>query len=449
MHTPNPLHHAPIPALLARMTGPMIVGIVAILAFNLIDTFFIGLLGTEALAAVSFTFPVTFVVTSLIMGLGAGLSAVLGHTLGQGRHDEAAHFTTDALLLTLLMVSSLSLLGAATIDPLFRLLGASDRLIALIHDYMVIWYLTVPLLALPMVGNAATRATGDTKTPSLVMAVAGLVNGLLDPLLIFGWGPVPALGIKGAAIATSLSWLMAMLVSLRILYRRDRLLLLTLSPWPALKRHWQAVLHVALPAAFTNMLNPLANALLMMIFAGLGTEVVAAYGAASRVEALLLIVMMALSSVLAPFVSQNTGAGNPQRAHAALMLAMRFALLFQLLIYAIIWLLAPWVATLFSTHPVVVETMTRYLHLIPLGYGCQALVMLLASALNGVRASTIALLFNGLRLFGLLLPLAWLGSRQGVEGIFLGILLANLVAGTLSYLFGARRFASLCHRKTP
>ncbi len=104
----NPMLTAPIPVVLRQMTGPMIFGIIAILAFNLVDTFFIGMLGTEALAAISFTFPVTFVVTSLAMGLGAGLSAVIGHTLGQGKHDEAAHLATDSLFLAVIMVALLS-----------------------------------------------------------------------------------------------------------------------------------------------------------------------------------------------------------------------------------------------------------------------------------------------------------------------------------------------------
>lgn len=440
---------APMTSVLLRMTGPMILGIVAILAFNLVDTFFIGLLGTQALAAISFTFPVTFVVTSLAMGLGAGLSALLGHALGQGRHDEAARITTDCLLLAVVLVTLLSLLGALTISPLFGLLGASAELISLIHDYMLIWYLTVPLLALPMVGNAAIRATGDTKTPSLVMGVAGLVNGVLDPLLIFGIGPFPEWGIRGAAIATSLSWLMATLVSLHILRKRERLLSWPLSPRPRLLAHWRALLQVAVPASFTNMLNPLANAMLMIIFAGLGTEVVAAYGAASRVEALLLIVMMALSSVLAPFVSQNCGAGNPARAKAALLICMRFALLFQLGIYGVVWLLAPLIAGLFSDHPQVERLIVLYLHLVPIGYGFQGMVMLLASALNGVRTSTVSFVFNGMRLFGFLLPGAWLGARLGGEqGIYLGILLANLAAGLLAWAYAHHRFERLCHQGT-
>ncbi|MEE9693603.1 MATE family efflux transporter [Aeromonas hydrophila] len=447
---PNSLLTAPMTSVLLRMTGPMILGIVAILAFNLVDTFFIGMLGTQALAAISFTFPVTFVVTSLAMGLGAGLSAVMGHALGQGKHDEAARITTDNLFLAVLLVALIALAGALTIHPLFRLLGASDELIALIYDYMLIWYLTVPMLVLPMVGNAAIRATGDTKTPSLVMTVAGLVNGVLDPLLIFGIGPFPAWGIRGAAIATSLSWLMAMLVSLYILRHREGLLCWRLSPRPQLLAHWRALLHVAVPASFTNMLNPLANAVLMTIFAGLGTEVVAAYGAASRVEALLLIVMMALSSVLAPFISQNCGAGNPARAKAALQFCMRFALLFQLAVYGLTWLLAPFIAELFSDHPQVVRLIVLYLHLVPIGYGFQGMVMLLASALNGVRASSVSFLFNGLRLFVFLLPGAWLGAKLGGEqGIYLGILVANLAAGTLAWWYARHRFERLCHQGRP
>ncbi|PJG59160.1 MATE family efflux transporter [Aeromonas cavernicola] len=445
-------HHlmltAPINTALRHMAGPMILGIVAILAFNLVDTFFIGMLGTNALAAISFTFPVTFVVTSLAMGLGAGLSAVIGHALGQGKHQEAAHLATDSLFLAVLLVALLAGAGAFTITPLFSWLGASHELIALIHDYMLIWYLTVPMLVLPMVGNAAIRATGDTKTPSLVMAVAGLINGILDPLLIFGLGPFPEWGIRGAAVATGLSWLMAMLVSLYILRHRERLLLWRLSARESLLRHWRALLSVAIPASCTNMLIPLANTVLMTIFARLGTEAVAAYGAASRVEAFLLIVMMALASVLAPFISQNCGAGNPVRAKEALQRSMRFALLFQLAIYGLTWLLAPLIAKLFSDDPQVIRLITLYLHLVPIGYGFQGMVMLLASALNGVRASSISFLFNGLRLFGFLLPGAWLGARLGGEqGVYLGILLANLAAGTLAWWYARHRFEALCQQR--
>ncbi len=423
------------------MTGPMALGIVAIQAFNLVDTFFIGLLGTDALAAVSFTFPVTFVVISLAMGLGAGLSASLGQALGAGRQQQAARFTSDSLLLALVLVCLLAALGVATLEPLFRLLGADPTLLPLIRDYMLIWYLAAPMLILPIVGNAAIRATGDTRTPSLVMAVAGLANGILDPLLIFGLGPVPALGIRGAALASACSWLLAMVLGLYLLRRRERLLCWPPSPWPVLQSHWRQLLHVAIPASFTSMLNPIATALLMLLLARFGTETVAAFGAASRIEALVLIVMMALSSVLAPFISQNTGAGLHERSRHGLLLAMRFAILFQLGVFALLWWLAPTIADAFTDSPAVAEQLTFYLRLVPASYGLQGCFMLLGAALNGLRVSVISLLLNGFRLFGLLLPLAWLGADlAGARGIFTGILLANLLAGLVACLFAWWRF---------
>ncbi len=184
----------------------MVFGLVAILAFNLVDTFFISLLGTDALAAVSFTFPITFAVNCITMGIGVGISTGVARLLGQNAQINAARLSGHGLLLAVILVIGASALGLATIDPLFRLLGAHDNLLPLIHDYMSVWYLTIPLLVIPMAGNSAIRATGDTKTPAKIMVVAGFINGLLDPLLIFGLGPVPALGVKGAAIASAISW---------------------------------------------------------------------------------------------------------------------------------------------------------------------------------------------------------------------------------------------------
>jgi Na+-driven multidrug efflux pump len=126
---------------------------------------------------------------------------------------------------------------------------------------------------------------------------------------------------------------------------------------------------------------------------------------------------------------------------------MRFALIFQLGVYVLTWLLAPFIADLFSDHPQVVRLIVLYLHLVPIGYGFQGMVMLLASALNGVRASAVSLLINGIRLFVFLLPGAWLGAKLGGEqGIYLGMLLANLAAGLLAWGYARHRFERLCHQ---
>ena len=214
----------PILPTLKKMTIPMIFGMVTLMMFNIVDTFFISMLGTEPLAAVSFTFPVTFTVISLAIGLGIGTSAVIAKALGSNKIEEARFDASVSLIVALLLVILLSFVGYLLIDPIFTLLGAGQLVLPLIHDYMNIWFIGSVFLITPMIGNSVLRASGDTKTPSIVMGGAGLINAILDPILIFGWGPVPALGIQGAAIASVIAWGVAVIIILYVLGVKKRLL---------------------------------------------------------------------------------------------------------------------------------------------------------------------------------------------------------------------------------
>ena len=424
----------PISHVLPRLTLPMVFGMVAILLFNVVDTFFVSMLGTQALAAISFTFPVTFGLNCLIMGIGIGMSAHISREWGKKRTFVAARLTTHGLLLAVSFMIIMAGIGYVTLEPLFRLLGASPELIHLITPYMEIWYLAIPLLVIPMAGNSAIRATGDTKTPAKIMMFSAVVNGILDPLFIFGYGGFPALGMKGAAIATAISWLLALFGSLYILIKREHLLIF--PQWSYLIDDCRHILQVALPAGLSNALNPISGALLMAILARQSTDSVAAYGAAMRIESLLLIVMIALSSALMPFMAQNIGAKQTPRAFKGLFSAIHFALGFQLLIYIMMIPLSRPLSALFSHDPNVQHYIWQYLIVVPLAYGLQATTMLLMSALNALHRSQLALSWNFLRLFLLLLPMAWLSSFWwGTKGVFISILLINLFCGCAAYAY--------------
>lgn len=428
---------APIDVVLRQMTVPMVFGIVAILMFNLVDTFFISLLGTQALAAISFTFPVTFAVNCITMGIGMGLSTNIGRLLGRGDNQQAARFSSHGLLLAVLLVIVASSFGLISIEPLFRLLGAEPQLIPLIEQYMQVWYLTIPLLVIPMAGNAAIRASGDTKTPAKIMMLAGLINGILDPLLIFGIGPFPELGIQGAAIASALSWLGALSGSLYVLVKREKLL--ALPYFPTLFSDWRQILKIGTPAAISNAMTPLSGAVLMILLAKHGTEAVAAYGAAQRVESLLLLVMMALTSALTPFMAQNIGANNYQRSFKALFLSMRFSIVFQLLIFIMMVPLSHALSELFSQEQSVRDLLWHYLLFVPFSYGFQGIMMVLISGLNAMHKPMQAFCWSGFRLFGLTLPSAWIGSLiYSIEGLFIGIAVGNILGGILGYLYAVR-----------
>ncbi|PNH92668.1 MATE family efflux transporter [Vibrio diazotrophicus] len=448
MHDKHGLLSAPIPTVLRQMTVPMIFGLVAILMFNLVDTFFISLLGTEALAAISYTFPVTFVVNCITMGIGIGLSTNIGRLLGQGSENNAARFSSHGILLAVVLVIVASSIGFLTIEPLFLLLGAKQELIPLIEQYMQVWYLTIPLLVVPMTGNSVIRATGDTKTPAKIMMLAGIINGVLDPMLIFGYGPFPELGIQGAAISSAFSWLGALICSFYVLIKRVKLL--AVPHFPSLYKDWNQILKIGTPAALSTAMNPISGALLMMMLSSHGTAAVAAYGAAQRIESILILVLMSLTSSLTPFMAQNLGANNPTRSFAGLFISLRFSLLFQLMIFVMMVPLSIPLSKLFSQEAAVQDLLWHYLLVVPFSYGFQGVVMMLISALNALHLPIKAFQWSFMRLFVFTLPVAWIGSEiYGIEGLFIGIAAGNIAGGLLGYLYALWLRKTHCVEASP
>ncbi|WP_026375492.1 MATE family efflux transporter [Aestuariibacter salexigens] len=426
---------------LKRMTLPMIMGMIMLMTFGLVDTFFVSLLGTEQLAAISFTFPVTFTLISLNIGLGIGTSATIGRYLGSGDTLLAKEFATGALMLSTLLVGALAVVGVMTIEPIFRLLGASDALLPYINDYMVVWYVAGVFLALPMVGNSVLRASGDTKTPSMVMAMGGAINAILDPLLIFGWGPIPAMGIQGAAIATMIAWGVGVVYILSLLIKRQLMLprLLTL---PEMRLTSGGILKIGLPAAGANMLTPIAGGVVTALVASYGPEAVAAWGVGNRLESMASIVVLALSMSLPPFISQNFGANKLQRVEHAYKQVLRFILIWQLIIYALMWLLSPYIAAIFTDDPEVASIIRLFLMVVPLGYGLQGVIILSNSSFNAMHKPMAALWLSILRLFVFFVPLSYAGSVLfDLPGMFWGGVIANAMTAAIAYMWFVRTLA--------
>ncbi|WP_373286076.1 MATE family efflux transporter [Lacimicrobium alkaliphilum] len=422
------------------MTVPMILGMIMLMTFGLVDTFFVSLLGTEELAAISFTFPVTFTLISLNIGLGIGTSATIARYLGAGKSHLAREFGTGALMLSLLLVGSLALIGFLTIEPVFNLMGASNTQMEHIKDYMHIWYLAGVFLAFPMVGNSVLRAAGDTKTPSIIMAAGGLINAALDPLLIFGFGPIPAMGIQGAAIATMIAWGSGCIYILYLLVHKRQLILPRLLTLPEFRQTSTEILRIGLPAAGANMLTPLANGILTAIVATYGAEAVATWGVGNRLESIASIVILALSMSLPPFISQNYGAGKVHRVRQAYMLCIGFVLAWQLLIFVVLWLASPYIAMAFAEEKKVAELIQLFLLIVPLGYGLQGVIILTNSSFNALHRPMSALWLSILRLFVFFVPVSYLGSLvYDLAGMFWAGVLANLITACVAFLWFRRR----------
>jgi len=424
----------PVAPTLKSMTIPMIYGMVLLMTFNLVDTFFVGLLGTQPLAAISFTFPITFTVISLTIGLGIGTSAVIAKALGKGDTECAKSLATSALYLAAIIVGVIAVIGYVFIDEIFLLLGASEALLPLIHQYMDIWFLGCICLIGPMIGNAVLRASGDTKTPSIIMGSAGLINAVLDPIFIFGLGPVPAMGIQGAAIATTISWIFGLAYVLYILAIKRELIHRQLMSIKDFINSARGILHIGLPAAGANMLTPIASAVLTAIVANYGASAVAAFGVGSRIESIACLVVLAMSMTLPPFISQNLGAGKMKRVEEGYKTSIKFVLAWQLLIYLVLVLIAPFIADAFSKEQAVADIIKLFIWILPLGYGFQGVVILTNSSFNALHKPLVALTLSIIRLFICYVPLAYIGSLWfGLEGFFIGALLGNVVMAALSY----------------
>src|SRR5210317_208223 len=296
------LTQGPVGRHLINMTLPMLLGITTMMGQSFIDTWFLGRVGDRALAAYSFGFPILMIVTSIAIGLGAGTSSVVARAIGGDDHERARRLSTDSMILSLLIAAVCTVAGILTIEPLFRLLGAPDDMIPMIREFMTILYLAVPFIVLGMVGTASMRATGDTRLPSKLMIGAAILNVILDPIFIFGLGPVPALGLNGAAIAGFISRGLFFLATLYFLtYRLD--LVGFSKPDPLeMRRSWRDILHVGLPAAGTNAIVPIGLTLITAMIADFGPKAVAGFGVASRVESMVLVLYYALSAIIGPFV---------------------------------------------------------------------------------------------------------------------------------------------------
>ncbi|QUI70052.1 MATE family efflux transporter [Pseudoalteromonas sp. M8] len=429
----NDILFGDIGATLKRMTIPMIFGMITLMMFNLVDTFFISMLGTEPLAAISFTFPVTFTVISLAIGLGIGTSAVIAKALGSNLLDEAKFDAAVAIIISAIFVSLLSILGFIFVDEIFILLGAGEAVMPFIHDYMSVWFIGSILLITPMIGNSVLRASGDTKTPSLVMGLGGLVNAVLDPILIFGFGPIDAMGVKGAAVASVLSWSLGVTIILYLLIVKKRLISLS-AKYTSFTNAAKKILTIGLPAAGANMLTPLAMAVMTALIASYGPEAVAAFGVGSRIESIASLVVLALSMTLPPFVSQNFGAKQYQRVSDAYTQTLKFVLAFQFAVYLLLVLSAYYISHTFGNEPAVVETIQLFIYIMPLGYGLQGVIILTNSSFNALHKPMNALILSVIRLFIFYVPIAYIGSQlAGLPGLFAGAALGNLFTAAIAF----------------
>ena len=441
---PAKLTQGPVGRHLIDMTVPMLLGITTLMAQSFIDAYFLGMVGDRALAAYSFGFPILMIVTSVAIGLGAGTSSVVARAIGGDDQRRARRLSTDSLILSFLITGFVSVIGVLTIDPLFRLLGAPENMIPMIRSFMTILYSGVPFVVVGMVGMSSMRATGDTVLPSKLMIAGAVLNVILDPILIFGVGPIPAMGLDGAATAGLLARGAIFIGTVYFLHKLD-MISYNKPRFPELRSSWADILHVGIPAAGTNMIVPIGLAIVTAMIARFGPEAVAGFGAASRIESLLLVMYYAMSSTIGPFVGQNLAAGKDDRIQLSLRLCASFCMLSGLAIAVVLALLSGVLPGLFSDNPEVTNVTRMFLWIAPISYGAYGIVMVVNAAFNGLGNPMPGVVISVTRIAALYIPLAFLGQELfGIAGIFAAYAIANVLSGAFGYVWAKRNAHRLC-----
>lgn len=417
-----------------RLTMPMIGGITALMAVGIVDAYFVGQIGLHELAALGFVLPVTHGVNSIGLGLGMAISVLVSRYFGEHKSALAARLITDGRLLVMIIGIVLQITLYFSMTALFRIMGADAKVQVLIAEFMVLWLPVVPVMLLTLTGNTTLRAIGSPAKSAMVLTLLAVINATLDPLFIFGYGIMPGIGIGGAALATSIAWLITFGVSDYMLGVQEKLILRGKFQLDTLRANWRQLATLGIPAILANFMTPLAAAVLTAMVATFGAEAVAGFAVATRIEALCLLVVFALSSTLPMFIGQNIGAGYADRARQALYGAIRFSVILQVAIWLLMLASATALTSLFNSNNQVTTIASYYLWVVPLSHGAQAVAIFVMVSLNVIKRPKTALLTTILRLLLLNLPLAYLGGQiAGVTGLFCGFTVGNLISGLLAW----------------
>lgn len=417
----------------------MAFGSVSLNLAQLAEAVYLGIVGTEALAAMGFAFPVTITLFAFAGGIGTGASSVIARAIGSGNQDQAARLVTHAQILTLLIGAALGVLGGVFAADIADGLGAEGVVRQMTVEYLRVYMLGFPFFMLGMVGSTLLRATGSAASPGIVMAVGSGLQVAFGPVLIFGWFGFPAMGIAGAAWAYVASRTLSVLIYWVLL---SRVRMLSWS-FDRLLQSWKEILHVGAPAIASGLIMPVSMLIITRLLAQHGHEVVAGYNVASRVETMAHMILWSASSSVEPFIGQNWGARQYERVKRALLLTNRFCLAWGVFTFVIMMLFGRMIVGAIDDNPIVGDVAWSFFLIIPLSIGFMGMMQVASSSFNARGLPVPPLSISIVRTLVVYIPLAiWADSLWGYTGIFLATAFTNVLVGTAAWWWNRASVAS-------
>ena len=429
-YTQGPVRRAAI-----LLAIPMILEMAMESLFTVVDIFFVAGLGAAAVAVVGLTEAVLTLVYALGLGLGMGATALVARRIGEHDVDGARLVAAQGLWVGAIVALALGIGGAIYARDILALMGAAPDVIATGGDYTVVMLAGSGTISFLFLINGIFRGAGDAAIAMRAMWLANGINILLDPCLIYGWGPFPELGVAGAAVATTTGrgiGVLYQLVSLAGPRSRVPLARHQLRPVP---RIMLALLRVSLGGVAQFLVATSSWIVLMRFIAPYGNAAVAGYTIAIRMFAFSLLPAWGLANAAATLVGQNLGAGQPARAESSVWQVAKFSAAVMGGVAVLSWGFAPAIIGVFTADPVVRGHGVDCLRIVACGYPCYAVGMIVTQAFNGAGDTGTPTLINLVGFWALQIPLAWALTRHtalGPTGVFVAVLGAESFIALLS-----------------
>ncbi len=419
--------------LIIRFATPMLLGNLFQQLYNIVDSIIVGnVLGKQALAAVGASYPVIFTVISLLIGVASGTTIVIAQYFGARQYEQVKKAMDTFYIFAFFASIFLSALGIYFSDDLFRLLKLPAEVLPQAREYLHIILAGIIVFFGLNGTNAILRGLGDSKTPLFFQAGATLTNIALDLLfvVVFRWG------IAGAAIATVLAQALALGVAIWYLNKHHRLIHISLFGMRFDREIFRKSIRIGLPTGFQQTFVALGMMALMGIVNTFGTDVIAAYSVAGRLDSLAILPAMNFSAALATFVGQNLGAGKPERVKKGLFATFWMSALFSLVITAVMQIFPEQLMSLFTQDANVIAIGRQYLVIVSAFYIVFSAMFALNGVLRGAGDTLVPMFITLFALWVIRIPSAWLLSRHlGVIGIWWAVPLGAFTGFTLTFLY--------------
>lgn len=412
---------------------PMLFGNVFQQLYNIVDSVIVGnILGKEALAAVGASFPIIFTLIALVIGIGSGFSIVISQYFG-AKDLERVKRAIDTMYLFLFGASIITTtLGIYFSNDLFRLLQLPKELIPLASTYLNI-YLAGMIVFFGFNGTSSVlRGLGDSRTPLFFLAAASIFNILLDLLfiMIFKWG------IAGAALATVLAQTGAFITAILYLNRTHKIMHFSMVDLRFDKEIFITSFKIGLPSGIQHSFVALGMMALLGIVNTFGTDVIAAYTAAGRIDSLAMMPAMNFSQAVAAFVGQNLGANKINRIRRGFKMTFIMSSLFCILMTLIIVLFGSYMMRMFTSDPQVIEIGEKYLIIVSSFYLLFSTMFTTNGVLRGAGDTLIPMFITLISLWAIRIPAAYfLSQKMGETGIWWSIPIGWSLGMTLSYIY--------------